>query len=154
MKANTKTKRRRWWIAPAALLAILCIGSAYVFFADLPSRRELTNLEIGSVDFQNLRDSTYTGTYEGTTGHLRDASVEVTIAGGEITDIRTRKGAVDEQGNPTKIAGEMTVETLFDRVLAARSLQVDAVSSATLTSKAHLKALENALLQAQADCPE
>ena len=154
MKAKGKTKRRRWWIAPVALLAILCIGSVSVFFADLPSRRELANLEIGSVDFQNLRDGTYTGANEGAAGHMRDATVEVTIAGGEIDRIRILKGAVDEQGNPTEIAGEMTVETLFGRVLEARSLQVDAISSATLTSKAHLKALENALLQAQAEYAE
>ena len=78
----------------------------------------------------------------------------MTIAGGEIDRIRILKGAVDEQGNPAEIAGEMTIETLFGRVLEARSLQVDAISSATLTSKAHLKTLENALLQAQAEYAE
>jgi uncharacterized protein with FMN-binding domain len=38
---------------------------------------------------------------------------------------------------------------LYDRVIQAQSLQVDTISSATLTSKAYLKAVENALVQAQ-----
>jgi uncharacterized protein with FMN-binding domain len=38
---------------------------------------------------------------------------------------------------------------LFDRVIEAQSLQVDAISGATLTSKAYLKAVENALEQAE-----
>jgi uncharacterized protein with FMN-binding domain len=43
----------------------------------------------------------------------------------------------------------MTIEDLFKRVIDSDSLQVDAISGATLTSKAHLKALENALKQSQ-----
>jgi uncharacterized protein with FMN-binding domain len=38
---------------------------------------------------------------------------------------------------------------LYDRVVQAQSLQVDTISGATLTSKAWLQAVENALLQAQ-----
>jgi len=40
-------------------------------------------------------------------------------------------------------------ETLYDRVIAGQSLHVDTVSGATLTSKAYLQAVENALVQAQ-----
>lgn len=153
MKLKTQTKKRRWWIVPAALLALLCIGVAAGYLVDLPARRELMDLEIGNVDFQNLRDGTYTGVYKGTAGHMRDASVEVTVADGEVSAIRVLQGAVDEAGVPVELSGGLTVGTLFDRVLADRSLQVDVISSATLTSKAHLKALENALSQAQANQP-
>jgi uncharacterized protein with FMN-binding domain len=38
---------------------------------------------------------------------------------------------------------------LFGRVLEERSLEVDAVSGATLTSRAYLKGLEDALKKAQ-----
>jgi uncharacterized protein with FMN-binding domain len=38
---------------------------------------------------------------------------------------------------------------LFRHVIESQSLQVDVISGATLTSKAHLKALENALEQAE-----
>jgi uncharacterized protein with FMN-binding domain len=46
--------------------------------------------------------------------------------------------------------GENTdYEALYDRVIEAQSLQVDTISGATLTSKAYLQCVENALLQAQ-----
>jgi len=153
MKSKTQKKRRRWWIIPVALLAVLCIGASYVFFADMPSRRELMDLEIGNVDFQNLHDGTYTGVFEGTAGHMRDASVEVTVTGGEVSAIRVLKGAIDEAGTPVELTEGLTIDALFDRMLANRSLQVDGISSATLTSKAHLKALEDALSQAQQEQP-
>jgi uncharacterized protein with FMN-binding domain len=38
---------------------------------------------------------------------------------------------------------------LYSRVIAQQSLQVDTISGATLTSKAYLQAVENALVQAQ-----
>jgi len=38
---------------------------------------------------------------------------------------------------------------LYDRVVQAQSLQVDTISGSTLTSKAYLKAVEDALNKAQ-----
>jgi uncharacterized protein with FMN-binding domain len=38
---------------------------------------------------------------------------------------------------------------LYDRVIESQSLQVDTISGATLTCKARLKAVENALIKAQ-----
>jgi uncharacterized protein with FMN-binding domain len=40
-------------------------------------------------------------------------------------------------------------QMLYERVIEAQSLQVDTISGATLTSKAHLQCVENALVQAQ-----
>jgi uncharacterized protein with FMN-binding domain len=40
---------------------------------------------------------------------------------------------------------------LYDRVIQAQSLQVDTISGATLTSKAYLQGVENALRKAQTD---
>lgn len=40
-------------------------------------------------------------------------------------------------------------DELFARVIRAQSLQVDTISGATLTSKAYLKGVENALNKAQ-----
>ncbi len=42
----------------------------------------------------------------------------------------------------------VTMADLLKKAVETKSLQVDAISGATLTSKAHLKALENALKQA------
>lgn len=43
----------------------------------------------------------------------------------------------------------ISIGDLFRHVIESQSLQVDVISGATLTSKAHLKALENALEQAK-----
>lgn len=48
-----------------------------------------------------------------------------------------------------KIGKGQTIKNLFDEIIENQSLQVDVVSGATLTSKAHLNAVENALKQAE-----
>lgn len=131
------------------VLGMAVLGSLFAFLADAPVRQELKVLTIGNVDFTNLRDGVFVGKYTGTKGHSRDAAVQVTVSGGDITEIRILKGALDGNGNPAKMAGGITMADLFEKAVAAQSLQVDTVSGATLTSKAHLKALENALIQAQ-----
>lgn len=131
------------------IIGIAVIGISIAFAADAPQRKELQTLVIGNVDFANLQDGTYVGEYKGSRGNLRDASVEVTILNGEITKIRILKGALDSHGNPSELTGKITIEDLFQKVIELESLEVDAISGATLTSKAHLKALENALKQAQ-----
>ena len=142
-------KKRRWWIIPILLLLILvAVGTAAVI-SDAPSRKELQSLIVEDVDFSSLQDGTYVGSFVGAKGSLRDATVEVAVVNGEVSDIRILKGAVDETGAPLEIAQGKTADDLFDAVLQQKTLQVDVISGATLTSNAHLKALENALLQAQ-----
>ena len=142
-------KKRRWWLIPVLLLLILCAAGTAAVLSDAPSRREISTLSIGDVDFSNLKDGTYTGSFLGTKGHLRDATVEVEITNGNVSCIHILKGAVDETGAPLEIGKGKTAIDLFEAVLRQKSMQVDVVSGATLTSKVHLKALENALLQAQ-----
>ena len=125
------------------------IGIAIAFLADAPQRQELQTLIIGNVDFTNLQDGIYIGEYKGTKGSLRDVSIEVTISGSKISNIKILKGALNSHGNPSELTGGITIEDLFQHVIESENLQVDAISGATLTSKAHLKALENALRKAQ-----
>ena len=143
---------RKWRIGLRVLLVllvVLCLAGVAALVADAPGRQEIAALEIGTINFSNLKDGTYTGSYAGTKSSMRDATVEVTILQGEITSMRITKGAVDENGTAVQLSDGKTVDDLFQRVVEDQSLQVDAISGATLTSKAHLKALENALLQAQ-----
>lgn len=109
------------------------------------------NLVINSVNFNNFRDGTYVGEYKGTKGSFRNTQIEVTILGGKISNIKILKGALDKDGLPIELAYGLTIEDLFGNVVKSQSLQVDAISGATLTSKTHLKALENALKQAEID---
>lgn len=130
------------------VVGVAVLGTTIALLADAPERQQLKALIIEDVDFTRLRNGTYVGEYAGTNGNSRNATVEVTISGGKITKITILKGALDSDGNSVALTGGMTIDGLFQKVLESESLQVDAISGATITSKAHLKALENALKQA------
>ena len=149
--AVTKTARNkvRIWIVIPIIIGLVIFGASIVFLADAPVRQELQMLVIGDVDFTKLKDGTYTGEYNGLKGDSRNAAVEITVLNGEITGIKILKGALDSDGNLAEFTDGRTIGDLFQRVVESETLQVDAISGATLTSKAHLKALENALRQAQ-----
>lgn len=149
--AVTKTARNkvRIWIVIPIIIGLVIFGASIVFLADAPVRQELQMLVIGDVDFTKLKDGTYTGEYNGLKGDSRNAAVEITVLNGEITGIKILKGALDSDGNLAEFTDGRTIGDLFQRVVESETLKVDAISGATLTSKAHLKALENALRQAQ-----
>lgn len=148
-KIGKEKKKRRLWLIPVILLLVIAIPIVVMYFVDAPSRAELESLTFAAIDFERLQDGRYVGSFAGTKGNLRDATVEATVANGEVSTIRILKGAVDETGAPIEIAKGKTATDLFDAVVAQRTLQVDVISGATLTCNAHLKALEQALLQAQ-----
>ncbi len=130
------------------LLGLAVLTMAVALAASEPGRREVKNLVIGTIDFHILKDGTYAGEYVGEKDHSRDVLLQVTIASGKITEIKLIKGAVDKEGVPLILTQGLSVKNLFESAVKAQSLQVDAISGATLTSKTHLKALENALLKA------
>ncbi len=139
-----KGKFRMMIIIPAALVTIvgLVLGGGILFTAG--ERREAKNLPIAVIDFKKINDGTYIGEYEGGMYKWRANKVQVTVSSGSVTDIKTLGDKKAGCGEKPELTGE-----LFNRVIEAQSLQVDAVSGATLTSKAYLKSVENALTQAQ-----
>jgi len=114
-----------------------------------PGRREAMNLTFADLDLSNLKDGVYTGAYKGTKDSLRNCKVELTIASGMITAVKVLEGALAKE-TPVEIRGGQTIDALFKRVIDAQSLKVDVISGATITSKVHLKAVEEALLLAGA----
>lgn len=149
--SRTDSTRKKWrfWMIAAFVIGLIAIAVTCALFADAASREEMRAITIEPIDFSTLTDGTYIGAYHGKKGNLRDATIEVTVLNGELTNFCVLKGAIDDQGLPTDLGQGLTISDLFLRVQEAKSLQVDAISGATLTCKAHLKALENALLQAQ-----
>lgn len=130
------------------LLVIIAAGGITVYFVDAPLRQEIQELTIADVDFSQLSDGIYTGSFSGIHGNSRDVTLQVTIKSGVISSVTIISGAIDQQGNPTEVSKGLTLMDLFEEVQQAKSLDVDLLSGATLTSKTHLKALENALNQA------
>ncbi len=148
-KTGKRKGRRKMWIVILIIVMIIAAGLLGGILVDAPGRREIGVLTISAVDFINFRDGTYIGEYKGTKSHSRDTKVEVIISGGNISDVKILKGAVDKEGKPAKLTGGQSIADLFGNAIKSQTLQVDVISGATLTSKTHLKALENALEQAQ-----
>lgn len=147
-----KGKRKMWIVigVVAGLIVLFLIGAILCNVFTAKERREARDLPIGVIDFKELSDGTYMGEYEGGMYKLRAAKVQVTVSSGRVTDIELLKGALNKEGQPAELnAKGLSIKDLFGRVINSQSLQVDAISGATLTSKAHLKAVENALEQAQ-----
>lgn len=150
MSAKTRGKGKiKMWIVLFIILVIIVVVLVGGLLFDAQRRREINELTINAVDFKKLRDGIYVGEYIGTKSHFSDTRVQVTLSASKITDIRILKGALDKEGKPAELTGGLSMDDLFDNVIKTQSLQVDVISGATLTSKTHLKALENALEQAR-----
>ncbi|UMZ74093.1 FMN-binding protein [Natranaerofaba carboxydovora] len=87
---------------------------------------------------QVVEDGSYTGQAE---GHRDIVEVDITISGGEITEV-----VVSE--NDTPDYGDAAAEEMSERIIAEQTIQVDTVSGATVTSEAIIEAGENALDEA------
>jgi uncharacterized protein with FMN-binding domain len=104
--------------------------------------KEAKSLPLNAANFNKLNDGVYHGAYAGGMYKWRANECDVTVSSGRVTDIQLVVSQ-DPGGKNTQH------EALFDRVIQAQTLQVDTISGATLTSKAYLQAVENALVQAQ-----
>ena len=131
------------WIA-LGVVVVLGGAGAYGWSLLMKEHKEARGLPLDAVDFSRLRDGTYHGAYAGGMYKWRANECDVTVADGRVAAIRLT--ASKDPGRENTQVGP-----LYDRVVQAQSLQVDTISSATLTSKAYLQAVENALLQAQQD---
>ena len=96
----------------------------------------LKDAPVKPLDIAQVPDGTYAGELKGS----RFANkLEARVSGGKITDIRIKDDmAVVIPGVSSQI---------FSQVMQNRLLQADCVSGATVSSKAYLKALEDALDQ-------
>ncbi len=95
---------------------------------------EILALEINEVDLSSIADDNYRGTYD---CERWKNTLEVTVRNHTITAITVIKDV--------RFAKSEVTEAIFSRVMQNQSLQVDAVSGSTVTSKAYLKSMELAL---------
>jgi len=94
--------------------------------------RTSARVTLSPLNLANVAD----GVYDGSARILHVApKLQVTVAGGKITAIAV----------VSPVAGD--VNGLTARVIEAQSLNVDAISGATVSTKAVLKAIDNALMQ-------
>jgi uncharacterized protein with FMN-binding domain len=130
------------WVIALSVVTVLGIAGGIGWSRLSKEHREARSLPLNAVDFSNLNDGTYHGAYAGGMYKWRANECQVTVSSGRVTGIHL-VGSGDPGAKNTQH------EALYDRVIQAQSLQVDTISGATLTSKAYLQAVENALIQAQ-----
>jgi uncharacterized protein with FMN-binding domain len=119
-----------------ALLIALIIGGIFLglYLKTVKDYQDkIKNTTIGEVDISKLSDGIYTGDYD--IGFIY-AQVEVTVISGKITKIILLRHDNDRG---------TIAEDITNTVIREQSLQVEAVSGATNSSKTILKAIENAL---------
>jgi uncharacterized protein with FMN-binding domain len=141
IKKKEENKMIGWLIALAFVVGLGAAGR--IGWSKLSKEHnEARSLPLNAVDFSKLNDGSYHGAYAGGMYKWRANACDVTVSDGKVTGIQLLKSQ-DPGGKNTQH------KELYERVIQAQSLQVDTISGATLTSKAYLQAVENALLQAQ-----
>jgi uncharacterized protein with FMN-binding domain len=130
------------WIIALVVVVGLTTAGGVGWSRLMKEHQEARSLPLNAVDFSRLNDGIYHGAYEGGMYKWRANECDVTVTNGKVTGIQLA-GSKDPGSKNTQH------EVLYDRVVQAQSLQVDTISGATLTSKAWLQAVENALLPAQ-----
>ena len=128
------------WVIGLIVAGLLIAGGVGWMKAG-KEHKEILSLPFEEIDFDHLRDGIYEGYFDGGIYGWRENKIRITVEAGAITVIRV----LEHKENQS----EEFIDGLFGRVLEERSLEVDAVSGATLTSKAYLKGLEDALKKAQ-----
>lgn len=118
------------WYAVGGLFLLL--GCVFVWL--MSGQSAIKEIEIADVDLSTVADGVYEGSFKQGRWNYR---VAVTVKDHKITRI--------ELLSKRDKMFENMYQTAFERVLAAQSPNVDAVSGATVSSKALLKAIENAL---------
>lgn len=117
------------------ILAFVVIILAVMFVGITDGLNEGKEVALDGIDLATVPDGSYTGTYDfkrwsnTLTVHVEDHKI-VAIEVNEDVSAAAMTDCADE---------------VIMRVIEAQSTDIDAVSGATVTSKAYLKAIENAL---------
>lgn len=144
METKKKRKGCRLTMLITGVIALVVLVAAGGIGWTLLSREheEAANVPLDLADFSHLQDGTFTGEYEGGMYKWRASTCRLTVKDGKVVSIELLESDDPGQENTD-------VKILYDRVVSAQSLQVDTISGASLTSKAYLAAVQDALLDAQ-----
>lgn len=124
----------------AVVSIIVLFGGAYIakyFFNMMKYKTIVKEVSISKVDLSKVPDGSFTGSFDAI---FVGAKVNVTVQNHKIVDIKLINHK-NERGQ--------RAEVIPGKVVQAQSLQVDAVSGATNSSKVILKAIENALISGE-----
>lgn len=131
-----KTKKKILVVVTAVLLIGLAIGAK--FMLDVQSyQNQIAAMQISEIDLSNVPDGIYEGSYD---ADLIKVKVLVDVKDHKITNID-----LVQHENGKGAPGEAVIP----EVIESQSLEVDAVSGATNSSKVILKSIELAITSAK-----
>ena len=117
----------------AILCAFILVFASGIFYLSR-GLREGKNIEVNGIDISDMNDGIYSGKYNAGrwSNHLN-----VIVRDNKITKINI-------EDDVTFAKSDVSNE-LFNKVIEAQNTKVDAISQATVTSKAYLMSIKNAL---------
>jgi uncharacterized protein with FMN-binding domain len=113
------------------LLILIISGTVFYMTRGISSGEKMI---INHINTSQLKDGIYEGNY--TAGRWSN-EVSVTLKDKKITQIAIVKSVVFEKPEVSR--------DIFNKVIKKQDTNVDVISGATVTSKAYLKSIENAL---------
>jgi len=119
------------------VIVILVFGGVMALMATR-GLKKVKNLPLADIDISSISDGVYEGSFS---GYRWDNTVQVTVKDGKITDFEvvTEKMSKSPQ----------VVNGIREKLIARQDLHIDAVSGASVNTRAYLKAIEDALQKAQ-----
>jgi len=117
----------------AILCAFILVFASGIFYLSR-GLREGKNIEVNGIDISDMNDGIYSGKYNA--GRWSN-QLNVTVRDNKITKINI-------EDDVTFAKSDVSNE-LFNKVIEAQNTKVDAISQATVTSKAYLMSIKNAL---------
>jgi uncharacterized protein with FMN-binding domain len=127
-------KKMKKWLKTVIIVLSVVVGVIAAFALFISIGMDLKTATIAPVDIAKVADGTYPGELNGS---RFGNAVEVTVNGGKITDIKLVREMVIPQSG--------IADQVFQAVEQKQSLDVDTVSGGTISTKAYLKSIENAL---------
>lgn len=116
------------------VLAVFVLATAGGIFYITRGLNTGAKAEINNVDLTAVKDGIYNGKYS--SGRWTN-ELNVIVKDNKITDIKVIKDVT--------FSNAASAQQLFDKIIEKQKIDVDAVSGATVTSKAYQKSIENAL---------
>lgn len=116
------------------ILGVVLVLAAVMFFFMMNGMNKLRKMKIKDIDMSQVADGDYTGSCN--IGRWA-VTLKVTVKNHQIVDVQEVKKMLTDLPE----INQKIIEELKDK----QSLQLDAVSGASVNTKAYLKAVENAL---------
>jgi uncharacterized protein with FMN-binding domain len=131
---------RKFLIGMSIFVGIIVLMGTFFFITIKNNMQTILEINLETIDFTDYEDGTYLGKY-----YYEDqigATVNVTISDGKITEIEILE-------HLTGLGQE--AENIINDVISEQTIEVDAISGATTSSKVLQLAIQDALLGGETD---